>query len=115
MSVRQRQSAFALMVAKLIQHAASLGYEVTFGEAWRPPETAELYERQVRGIRASLHTMRLAIDLNLFLNGEYLSSSEAHRPLGEWWEDQSTEELPLHWGGRFGDGNHYSAGYGGFK
>lgn len=115
LTLRQKQSAFAGLVAKLILHAESLGYEITLSEAWRPPETAELYARQGRGIRNSLHEQRLAIDLNLFLDGQYLSASEDHRVLGEWWEDQSTDEVTLHWGGRFGDGNHYSAGHGGRK
>ncbi len=53
----------------------------------------------------SAHKNRLAIDLNLFRDGEYLSATEDHRPLGEWWERQ--HEL-CRWGGRFDDGNHYS-------
>jgi len=82
-----------------------MGYEVTLAEAYRTPEQAELNAKSGKGIRNSLHTQRLAIDLNLFKDGKYLSSTEAHRRLGEWWEKQ--HELAA-WGGRFGDGNHYS-------
>jgi hypothetical protein len=47
--------------------------------------------------------MRLAIDLNLFdSDGTYLTDTEDHRRLGEWWEAQGGI-----WGGRFNDGNHY--------
>lgn len=110
MTLRQKQSLFARLYARLILHAESLGYEVTFGETLRPPETAALYEQQGRGIANSLHTLKLAGDLNLFRDGRYLSSTESHRPLGEWWERQ--HEL-CRWGGRFSDGNHYSLTHGG--
>ena len=106
MTLRGKQSFFAVLVAQLIQYATGLGYEVTFGEAYRSPEEAARLAKLGKGIAASLHTSRLAIDLNLFRNGVYLSSTEAHRPLGEWWERQH----PMcRWGGRFkrADGNHY--------
>lgn len=105
MTLRQKQSLFAWLAASLIQHAEALGYEVTFGEAYRSPEEAQRLANLGRGIANSLHTQRLALDLNLFRHGRYLTSTEAHRPLGDWWERQH----PLcRWGGRFGDGNHYS-------
>lgn len=110
MTLRQKQSLFARLVAKLIEQAEDLGYEVTFGEAWRPEVTAAAYAKSGRGIRNSLHRDRLAIDLNLFKDGRYLSSTESHRPLGEWWEKQ--HEL-CRWGGHFNDGNHYSLTHGG--
>jgi len=94
------------MVASLIQQAYALGYEVTLGEAWRSPEEAARLAKTGAGIAKSLHIERLAIDLNLFKDGVYLSSTAAHRPLGEWWEKQSPD---CRWGGRFAraDGNHY--------
>ena len=56
--------------------------------------------------------VRLAIDLNLFLNGVFMEGTAAHKELGEWWEQQH----PLaRWGGRFNDGNHYSFEYEGMK
>lgn len=115
MTLREKQSAFAFLVANLILQAEVLGYRVTLGEAWRSPEEAARLAKAGKGIARSLHTLRLAVDLNLFKNGRYLSSSEAHRPLGEWWEEQSTEDYECVWGGRFGDGNHYSITHGGVK
>lgn len=94
------------MLSELLAHIYATGYECTLGEAYRPPETAALYEKQGKGIKNSLHSQRLAVDLNLFRNGMFLSSTEDHRPLGEWWEKQD----PLcRWGGHFSrpDGNHY--------
>ena len=103
--ISQLQMTFAQNVARLILHAAELGYGVTLGEAYRPPETAELYAQQGRGSKNSLHSRRLAIDLNLFKDGVYLSSTESHRELGTWWKSLGPNHA---WGGDFGDGNHYS-------
>jgi len=105
MTLRQKQSEFVRAVAKLIEKADELGYELTFGEAWRSPEEAARLASLGKGIANSLHISRLAIDVNLFRNGRYLSSTESHRELGEWWE---TVHPLARWGGRFGDGNHYS-------
>jgi hypothetical protein len=112
MTLRQKQSLFAVLVADLIKRAVALGFEVTLGETYRSPEEAERLWRLGKGIKTSLHTQRLAIDLNLFLHGRFLTSTEDHRPLGEWWEEQ--HEL-CRWGGRFTrpDGNHYSLTHGG--
>jgi hypothetical protein len=115
LTLREKQSAFALLVAKLIQHADCLGYTITLGEVYRSPEEAARLAKAGKGIVSSLHTQRLAIDLNLFKDGFYQTASEAYGPLGEWWEGQSTTELMCHWGGRFSDGNHFSVGHGGRK
>ena len=102
------------MVAHLIIKAEEMGWEVTLGEAWRSEEEARRLAaaRQAHrvGIRRSLHCDRMAIDLNLFVDGVWLQSTEAHRELGEWWESVGGA-----WGGRFGDGNHYSLAHEGRK
>ncbi len=112
MTLRQKQSRFARLVATLLLEAERLGFEVTFGETYRSPEEAARLAKLGKGIATSLHTQRLAIDLNLFREGRYLSSTEAHRTLGEFWE---TLDPLCRWGGRFGDGNHYSLEHGGRK
>ena len=109
-SLGQKQRRFVRMVADLILFAYRSGYELSFAEAYRPPDVAELYARQGRGIRNSLHCERLAVDFNLFRDGQYLDSTEAHRPLGEYWES-----IGGTWGGRFNDGGHYSLAHGGRK
>jgi hypothetical protein len=104
-SLGAKQRRFTYYVALLIQEAYARGYELTFGEAWRTPEQAKLNATKGSGISNSLHLDRLAIDLNLFKDGKFLTTTEDHRPLGEWWEKLD----PLcRWGGRFNDGNHYS-------
>ena len=97
MTLRQQQSKFARMVADLIVFAYDNGYELTFGDAYAT----------TGHIKNSFHYKRLAIDLNLFKDGVYLTSTESHRELGEYWES-----LGGSWGGRFRnkDGNHYSLG-----
>lgn len=98
MTLRQKQSKFVRMVADLIIFAYDQGYELTFGSAYA-----------VSGhMQNSLHYERLAIDLNLFKNGKYLTSTEDHQVLGEYWE-----RIGGSWGGRFKDGNHYSLAHGG--
>jgi len=96
LSVRQ-QSRFVRMVAVLILYAYELGYELTFGDAYAGGGIGH--------IPGSFHGKRLAVDFNLFRDGEYLTRTDDHRPLGEFWES-----LGGTWGGRWGDGNHYSLG-----
>jgi hypothetical protein len=107
------QKQFAKDVPRLIDKAHELGFEVTLGDAYRDPRShGKLGERIAYGNKFSCHKVRCAIDLNLFKNGVYLTSTEDHRPLGEWWEAQD----PLNcWGGRFNDGNHYSKTVEGMK
>ena len=108
-TLRQKQSAFAKLLPRLLDKAHELGFEITLGEAYRSQEEAERLAKLGKGTKNSLHTLKLAIDLNLFKNGKYQASSGSHQPLGEWWEKQSTSEHTCAWGGRFkrADGNHY--------
>lgn len=108
MKLLEAQQLFTQLVARLIQEAHAMGYAVTLGEAWRPPEVVRIYLADGRGSANSLHPLRLGVDLNLFRNGRYLTATEDHQPLGEWWERQHPR---CRWGGRFRprpDGNHYS-------
>ena len=117
MTLGQKQRVFARLVARLIERAYHSGYELTFGETYRSPAQAAANAAAGTGIRNSLHTKRLAIDLNLFEGGVFLTDSEAHRPLGEFWESLSTPDYECCWGGRFAkpDGCHYSIAHEGIK
>jgi hypothetical protein len=115
MTLREKQCLFCKLIAELITAANLAGYEVKFGEALRPPETAELYAKQGRGSKYSLHTIGLAIDLLLFQNGRYLTKTEDYEPLGKMWESKSTSDYKCAWGGRFFDGNHFSIAHGNKK
>lgn len=108
MGLRQRQSEFAQAVALLIQKADELGYEVTLGDAFRDSRVhGDFGIKQAYGRANSVHKLRLAIDLNLFKDGEYLSKTEDHRILGKWWV-KTFKEYDAVWGGKWNDGNHYS-------
>lgn len=101
------QERFAQDAARLIQKAAELGYGVTLGDAYRTPAQAAANAASGSGIANSLHCERLAIDLNLFKDGVYITDEHGHRELGTWWETLSAGHR---WGGRFRrpDPNHYS-------
>ncbi|MCA2040365.1 M15 family metallopeptidase [Escherichia coli] len=112
MKLSEKQQLFAVMIADLIHWAQEHGYRLTFGEAYRTPEQAALNAKSGKGIRNSIHTLRLAVDFNLFINGEYQADTDAYRPLGEYWES-----IGGTWGGRFSraDGNHFSLEHNGVK
>ena len=95
MTLREQQSLFVKKVALLILYAYDQGYELTFSDAYA--KTGHKPN--------SFHYKRLAIDLNLFKDGDYLRETEDHKPLGEFWES-----IGCSWGGRWSDGNHYSWG-----
>lgn len=111
MTLGQKQRKFTRMVADLIVFAYEQGYELTFGDAFRDPRVhGPVGQKKSYSSANSLHKERLAVDFNLFKDGNFLTSSEDHRPLGEYWES-----LGGSWGGRFEDGNHYSLEHGGRK
>jgi len=93
MTLGDKQRKFTQMVANLINYAYLQGYELTFGDAWAHDGHK----------KNSNHYIRLAIDLNLFKDGVYLTETSDHEFLGLFWE-----EMGGSWGGRFNDGNHYS-------
>lgn len=111
MTLGQKQRKLVLMVAKLIEFAYANGYELTLGDAYRDPRLHGAVGKKVGYSSAnSLHKERLAIDLNLFKGGEYLTKTEDYKPLGEFWES-----IGGSWGGRFNDGNHFSLEHNGRK
>ena len=105
MTLGQKQRKFTRMIADLIVFAYDSGYELSFGDAYRDP-------RAPYGHPKSLHRARLAVDLNLFKDGNYLTRTDDHQLLGEFWES-----IGGTWGGRFSspDGNHYSLEHNGIK
>jgi hypothetical protein len=100
MSLRQKQSKFALMVAELIQYAYEQGYEITLGHAYRCSDCSV-------GHKKSLHKKRLAIDLNLFKDGAYLTDGTGHYELHFKWS-QMGGSPPI-----ANDLNHYSIAHDG--
>ena len=107
MTLGEAQRLFARRIPRLIDYINDNGYECTFGDAYRSPKAhGGMGEKGPYGRRNSAHKQRLAIDLNLFLDGKYLDDTESHRPFGEYWVSLDPENHV--WGGAFNDGNHYS-------
>lgn len=107
MRLSEKQCIFAQNVGKLIEFIYHAGYACTFGETFRTPLQAAVYARQGKGVEDSLHCKKLAIDLNLFKDGSYLTAFNDYEPFGHYW-------ISLHpanrWGGHFEklvDSNHF--------
>lgn len=108
MDLSQKQQIFSSNVSLLLcKIFGTPGYTLTLGEAFRTAEQAQIYAKEGKGIIDSLHCKRLALDINLFHNGIYLTKSEDYKLFGEYWKTLN----PLNrWGGDFHDrpdGNHY--------
>ncbi len=71
-----KQRKFTKMVAQLILWAYDREYQLTFGDAWA--KTGHMAN--------SLHYIRLAIDLNLFKDGVWLTDAASFAPLHDYWE-----------------------------
>ena len=135
----EKQWLFAESVPRLLDHARELGYHVSLGEVYRSDEQAELNaigfsgraalvkliekafpllagkiaNNRGNGIRNSLHTLRLAIDLQLFdAAGKWLTEDYPYSLLADFWESLG----PLHRAGiRYGDTPHFSIEHNGTK
>ena len=111
----QRQFKFSKLVGLLLVKAYTLGYTITVGEMFRTPEQAALNAKAGIGIKNSLHTKRLAVDLNVFKDGVYLDQGSKFKNLGDYWK---TLDPDCTWGGDFTslpDGNHFSLSFNGVK
>jgi len=108
MKLSQMQRAFTRMVADLIQYAYESGYELTFGDAYRDPRVHGVVgEKKSYSSANSNHKLRLAIDLNLWVDGVYVTTSEhkARGNLHEYWSSiGGAERIPE-------DANHFSIEY----
>lgn len=96
----------------LICYAYDKGYELTVGDAYRDPRLhGEHGTKKGYGSAKSVHKQRLAMDLNLFVGGEYITSSE----------HKAWDELHKYWRGLGGaervptDANHFSFEHGGCR
>ena len=115
MTLGEKQRLFTKCVGQLINWSYEHGYELTLGDAYRSPQQAAANVVSGSGIANSLHTQRLAIDLNLFINGVYQTDSKAYKPLGDYWKSL---DAGCCWGGDFttrADGNHFSVQHNGVK
>lgn len=104
--IRKDQSVFLLNVSKLILWANEQGYELTGGELYRTEEQQKIYYRQGKSkVLYGQHQKRMAVDLNLFINGRYQTSREAYKPLAKYWKSlHPRNRAGYDWGW---DANHF--------
>mgnify|MGYP003147804439 CR=1 FL=1 len=115
MSLSTKQQRFTECVGTLIAYAYERGYAFTFGDAYRDSRLhGDFGDKRGYGAANSVHKLRLAVDLNLFVDGQYITDTghPAYTELGELWESLDAD---ARWGGRFEDGNHFSFEHWGFK
>jgi hypothetical protein len=86
MNLTDKQQKFAIMTSHLIRWCWFSDIRVTYGETFRPKETCELYAKQGRGIANSLHNIRLAVDFNAFIAGEYQVGPEPYDKMHDYWD-----------------------------
>lgn len=107
--LRQLQSKHVRYVARLSEWCDGKDRALTWGETYRTPEQMLLNVAHGSGIAHSLHGVRLAVDLNLFVEstGDELTGLEDYRPLGDFW--MGLDPLCV-WGGTFSrpDADHFS-------
>lgn len=114
MTLQGKQSLFLFLLCDLISYGKSKGYEFTLGEGFignprmvAVPNGARVKAEDRVHMVGSLHYLKLAQDLNLFINGEWIKdgSHSAWADLGAYWEGLNPA---CAWGGRFHDANHFS-------
>lgn len=113
MKLGETQREFTKAIGKLILFAYSInGVELTFGDAYRDPRVyGVLGEKKGYGAANSNHKNRLAVDLNLFVDGAYISSSEhtMWKKLHEAWVSfGGAKAIP-------NDANHFSFEWNGYR
>lgn len=108
MTLQAARVAFTLALAELVLYATSIGHSLALAEGM---DRITAKDPTTDHMKNSNHEIGLAQDIDLYLNGIYMSATEDHAILGEWWENYGVEHgCPLVWGGNFSkpDGNHYS-------
>jgi hypothetical protein len=105
----EKQFRFSVMQAKLVLHAVAIGLQVTMDEMYRPPETCELYAKKGIGIKNSNHQRRIAMDINLFEAGEFLTEPDRYLDLHVMWSSFGGAD-PIE-----GDARHFSLEHDGVR
>lgn len=110
MTLRQARQKFSKMVSKLLRWLDEDGQAYAIDMA-RRCQTCQI------GHPKSLHKLGLAIDLLFYDDPDgdgdpdnYRQDMAAYVRAGHYWES-----IGGTWGGRFGDGNHFSLAWGGMR
>lgn len=106
MKLSQKQGIFAVNFAKLILFIESKGWYCTVSWVYRPDDIQdEMFRNGLSKTRESQHELKLAGDLNLFVDGVYRTDKEAYKPLADYWKSLHPDNVAGYdWGW---DGNHF--------
>lgn len=86
MSLVNKQAQFATAIGRLLVWCAENNHTVTFGDAYRDPRLhGAMGEKKAYGKADSVHKLRLAVDLNLIINGK-LAQPVDYAPLHDYWD-----------------------------
>lgn len=107
MNLLEKQFRFTYALSFLVPFAFRKGYYLTYGDAYRDPE----YNNSVGGHKYSTHQSRLAVDFNLFIDGEYITDSDhpAWVELHNEWERLGGSKMIKK------DANHFSFKHNGIR
>jgi len=98
-TLSEKQALFSYNVSRLLAYIYQKGYYCTLGEVYRPPEMAALDAKKGIGIKNSLHTKKLAIDITLFKPGQASPCSpQEYEQFGMYWKGLDSHNK---WGGDF--------------
>lgn len=97
MKLSEKQQIFTFNVSMLICKAYEMGLGLTFGEAYRTREQQLLYVQSGKSqTMNSNHLRRMAVDFNIFKDGNLTYNWDDIKPLGDYWESLDPANR---WGG----------------
>ena len=108
MTLKEKRILFTRLLCWLIAWGnGQKGWQIALGRDF------DEGNEKLRHMRGSLHYLGLANDLALYINGDYQTTTEAYKRLGEFWKSLHPD---CRWGGDFRDkkgkpkpdGNHFS-------
>lgn len=108
LSLGEKQREYVRCLGLLFQFVYSHdSWAFSLSEGYVGDTDARDGDRDSPHLKGGCHDFRLALDLNLFINGIWIKDGghKAWTAIGEFWE--GTHPL-ARWGGRFNDSNHFS-------
>lgn len=86
LTLGQMQRIHVQLVSELIAFTYAQGYQLSWGEAFRTAQQAQWDAAHGTGIVNSVHCDRLAVDLQLFKDGVYLTDPAAYKFMADYWQ-----------------------------
>jgi hypothetical protein len=109
MMLSKLQRKFSVNINKLFTWILAQGYEFTIKECLRTPEQQAIYVKEGKSLTShSMHLQGLAMDIILFIDGEFITDSAKYKPLGDYWVSLDPNNR---WGGDFNKDNIIDKGF----